>query len=183
MLSASERTSRMLCLMFWLLLGSSLAIAQTSAPSLAEGDAAFLPQVVDSYGDPVDLAAIVAEGQWLVLWFYPQAMTSGCSAQASRYTDLYPDFTALGARVFGVSADTPESQCEFIESMALAGQMIPDVDRSMARAYGIDGFFFSRDTVLINPQGRVQRIWRRVSPLEDADRVLEYLQQQMVSSY
>ena len=51
-----------------------------------------------------------------------------------------------------------------------------DTERILAEAYGvIGGLFFSRDTVLINPEGQVEKIWRTVDPTEDADRVLEYV--------
>jgi thioredoxin-dependent peroxiredoxin len=145
------------------------------AQSLSEGDQAFLPILQDSYQNPVNLADIPAAGSWLVLWFYPKALTAGCSIQAKHYTDMAQAFSDAAIKAFGVSADNPQEQCQFIEELKLSGQMLPDFDGSLAKAYGVSGVFYSRDTVLINPQGKVEKIWRNVNPGTDADTVLEYV--------
>jgi thioredoxin-dependent peroxiredoxin len=154
-------------------LGVTVSLGQTD--SLSEGDAAFLPTLKDSYDKVVNLADVSANGHWLVLWFYPKAMTSGCSLQAKRYSDLSSDFEAANIRVYGISHDNAAEQCEFIESMKLSGQMLPDTEGTLATAYGVGGVFYNRDTVLINPEGKVEKIWRNVNPVDDADRVLEYV--------
>jgi peroxiredoxin Q/BCP len=143
--------------------------------SLKEGDVAFLPTLEDSYGKTVNLADIPAAGEWLVFWFYPKAMTSGCSLQAKRYSDIAQDLQAANIRSFGISHDNAEEQCAFIESMKLSGQMLPDIDGALAAAYGVIGVFYSRDTMLINPDGKIEKIWREVNPVDDADTVLEYV--------
>jgi thioredoxin-dependent peroxiredoxin len=148
------------------------------AQSLKEGDTAFLPTLEDSYGVGVNLADIPASGEWLVLWFYPKAMTSGCSLQAKRYSDMAQEFQAANIRSFGISRDNAEEQCAFVESMKLSGQMLPDSDGALATAYGVSGVFYNRDTVLINPEGKIEKIWRSVNPVDDADRVLEYVKAQ-----
>lgn len=148
----------------------------TSLAQLQEGDDAFLPEVNDSYGEPVNFAELNDAGYWIALWFYPKAFTNGCSLQGARYSELNDTLVEVGIQAFGVSADDAETQCEFVEDLASEGRMIPDVTRTIAEAYGvIGGQFFSRDTVLINPDGRVEKIWRTVDPTEDADRVLEYV--------
>jgi thioredoxin-dependent peroxiredoxin len=166
---------------FLLLIGVVISMTQSLAQSLNiqlnEGDAAFLPALKDSYGQSVNLADVAA-GQWLVLWFYPKALTSGCSLQAKRYSDLTFDLEAANVRAFGISHDNAEEQCEFIESMKLSGQMLPDTDGALAAAYGVSGVFYNRDTVLINPEGKIEKIWRSVNPVDDADRVLEYVRSQ-----
>jgi thioredoxin-dependent peroxiredoxin len=154
-------------------LGVSVVLGQSR--SLNEGDVAFLPTLKDSYNNVVNLADVPATGQWLVLWFYPKAMTSGCSVQAKRYSDLSPEFEAASIRAFGISHDNAAEQCEFIESMKLSGQMLPDTQGTLAAAYGVSGVFYNRDTVLINPEGKIEKIWRNVNPVDDADRVLEYV--------
>jgi len=148
-----------------------LAFAQ-----LQEGEDAFLPEVTDSYGNVVDFAELNDAGYWVALWFYPKAFTNGCSLQGARYSDLNETLLEAGIQAFGVSGDDAETQCEFVETLAENGRMIPDTERVIAEAYGvIGGLFFSRDTVLINPDGQVEKIWRTVDPVEDADRVLEYV--------
>ena len=144
------------------------AMAQT----LNEGDSAYLPTLKDSYDKTVNLAELNASGKWIALWFYPKAMTAGCSIQAKHYSDMAEALNKANIQAFGVSADNPEEQCTFIEQLKLSGQMLPDSDGSLAKAYGVSGVFYSRDTILINPEGKVAKIWRSVDPNTDADNVL-----------
>ncbi|MGL4609957.1 MAG: peroxiredoxin [Trueperaceae bacterium] len=162
-------------IVYFVLLYSVLALTVTSAQSLKEGDTAFLPTLKDSYGYTVNLLAIVSQQQWLVLWFYPKALTNGCSLQAKRYSDLSAAFEEANIRTFGISNDNATQQCTFIENMKLSGQMLPDTDGILATSYGVVGVYYNRDTILINPEGTIEKIWRNANPADDADRVLEYV--------
>ena len=153
----------------------STVVALTLAQNLNLGDDAYLPTLQDSYQNTIHLAAIPASGNWLVLWFYPKALTAGCSVQAKHYSDMAQVLKEANIQAFGVSADNPEEQCQFIEELKLSGQMLPDNEGLLAKAYGVSGVFYSRDTVLINPQGKLEKIWRNVTPSTDADTVLEYV--------
>ncbi len=157
------------CVLVLFLLGC--AMAQT----LNEGDTAFLPIIKDSYDNTINLSELSTSGQWIALWFYPKAMTAGCSIQAKHYTDMAETLAKANIQAFGVSADNPDEQCQFIEELKLSGQMLPDSDGALAKAYGVSGVFYSRDTVLISPRGVVEKIWRSVDPNTDADVVLEYV--------
>ena len=57
----------------------------------------------------------------MVLWFYPEAKSPGCTAQAKRDSELYPEFQRLGARVYGVSHNPAREPCSFLEKLALQG--------------------------------------------------------------
>jgi len=159
--------------LWWMLLVLAPVLA------LAPGDPVALPKVQDSYGRPVDLAAIAKEGRYLLFWFYPKASSPGCTAQGKRYAELSGEFDRLGVEIFGVSADPAAEQCAFIEQMALKGAMLPDKDGTLARLFKVGGFlgFYNRDTILLNPKGRVERIWRNVNPFRDADTVLAYVRE------
>ncbi|MCS7067035.1 MAG: peroxiredoxin [Meiothermus sp.] len=147
------------------------------------GDPAPLVQVQDAMGRTVDLAALVGQGRYIVLWFYPKASSPGCTAQGKQYAELHDAFRQLGAEVFGVSADPASAQCRFIDRLALQGGMIPDPSGALGRAFGVGGWLgfgqllgmYNRDTILINPEGRIEKIWRNVNPFQDARVVLEYL--------
>jgi peroxiredoxin Q/BCP len=136
-----------------------------------------LPTVQDSYGKTVNLAEVVEEGSYVLLWFFPKSLSPGCSAQGKRYADLYEDFQKLNVQVFGVSSEPGKEQCEFIEKLALKGGMLPDKGGALAKTFKVGGIFgfYNRDTVLINPQSRIERVWRNVNPFKDADMVLEYM--------
>ncbi|ADD27923.1 peroxiredoxin [Meiothermus ruber] len=159
---------------FWWIL---LVLAPVLA--LSPGDPVDLPRVRDSYGKPIDLAATARAGKYLLFWFYPKASSPGCTAQGKRYAELYGEFEKLGVEIFGVSADPAADQCAFIEQMALKGAMLPDQDGRLARLFKVGGLFgfYNRDTILVNPQGRVERIWRNVNAFRDADVVLAYVRQ------
>ncbi|GIW25511.1 peroxiredoxin [Meiothermus sp.] len=157
---------------------------------LKPGDPAPLIQVQDALGRTVDLAELVKQGRYIVLWFYPRANSPGCTAQGKQYADLHDAFRQLGAEVFGVSADPASAQCKFIDRLALGGGMIPDPSGAVGRAFGVGGWLgfglllgmYNRDTILINPQGRIEQIWRNVNPFQDARQVLEYLQSKVGAS-
>lgn len=136
------------------------------------GEPAPILEATDSYGRRVEF-----RGRWTVLWFYPKAKSPGCTAQAKRYSELHQAFQAMGAQVFGVSHDPAREQCAFVEDLALKGGMIPDPKGRLARAFGVQSLlgFYSRDTFLLSPEGRVEQVWRGVNPFKDADTVLAYL--------
>lgn len=150
---------------------------------LKPGDPAPLMQVQDAMGRTVDLAELVKQGRYIVLWFYPKASSPGCTAQGKHYAELHDAFRQLGAEVFGVSADPASAQCLFIDRLAWRGGMIPDPSGVVGRAFGVGGWLgfglllgmYNRDTILINPQGRIEKIWRNVNPFQDAKAVLDYL--------
>ena len=150
---------------------------------LKPGDPAPLLQVPDALGRTVDLAELVQQGRYVVLWFYPKANSPGCTVQGKRYAELHQAFRQLGAEVFGVSRDPASAQCNFLDKLALEGGLIPDPSGRLGQAFGVGGLWglgsllglYSRDTVLINPQGRVEQVWRNVNPFRDALVVLEYL--------
>lgn len=143
---------------------------------MRDGELAYLPVVRDAFGGEVDLQACARAG-WLVLFFFPKAGSPGCSLQAHRYAALAEEFEALGATVLGVSGDSAHSQCRFAHRMGV--RLVPDPEGHLARAYGVRRLFgwASRDTVLVNREGKVEQVWRRVNPLRDAHRVLAYLRQ------
>lgn len=149
----------------------------SGASALSPGDPVSLPTVKDSFGRPVDLGKLAREGRYLLFFFYPKAFTPGCTAQAKRYAEVYEEFRSLGVEVFGVSADSAEVQCDFVEKLGLKGAMIPDRQGVLARLFGVRGVlgFYSRDTILVNPQSRIEQIWRNVDPNRDADNALAYV--------
>lgn len=150
---------------------------------LRPGDPAPLLQVYDAKGRTVDLAELVRQGRYVVLWFYPKASSPGCTAQGRKYAELHQAFRQLGAEVFGVSRDPASAQCDFLDKLALEGGLIPDPSGQLGRAFGVGGLWglgtllglYNRDTILINPQGRIEQIWRNVNPFRDAEVVLQYL--------
>lgn len=132
-----------------------------------------------SYGKPVDFAELLEQGRYMVLWFYPKAKLPGCAVQGQRYSGLFDEFMKLKVEVFGVSRDPASEQCDFIQKLALRGRMLPDTKGAIAKAFKAGGIFgfYSPDTFLINPKGKIEMVWRGVNPFKDPDIVLAYLKQ------
>ena len=125
------------------------------------------------------------EKGWLVLYFYPKDNTSGCTREAVDFTLHQPDFRKLGAEVVGISRDSPASHEKFAAKHGLGVKLLSDPDHLVTEAYGAwalkkmygkESFGVIRSTFLIDPEGRVAYIWRRVKVDGHANAVIERLQ-------
>src|SRR5919206_2086677 len=117
-------------------------------------------------------------GHPVVLYFYPRDDTPGCTAQACGIRDTYDDFRQAGAVVLGVSADTQASHVRFKEKYGLPFTLLADPEHTLGEAYGVaqEGKnSYERSTFVIDAEGNVSRIMRRVNPDRHADDVLAAL--------
>jgi len=122
--------------------------------------------------------------QQVVLYFYPQDHTPGCTAQACKLRDAWAEF-GNRASLFGISPDSLESHREFIELNSLPFPLISDTDMRIVRAYGVwlespeggqgDQFRTERTTFVIAPEGKIKRILRKVDPYTHDRLLLEAL--------
>ena len=106
------------------------------AGALVVGDAAPRVSSRDQNGAEVQLAAVYAKGPTLV-YFYPKAGTPGCTAQACSLRDAFPDFSADGIQIVGVSADTVEAQKKFADAQKLPFILLAYTDLLVAKAFGV----------------------------------------------
>jgi len=90
---------------------------------------------VDHSGKPIDLGQALSKGTALV-FFYPKAMTPGCTKQACSLRDGWDDLQQRDVAIFGVSADTAATQAEFREKHKLPFTLIADTDKAVANAFG-----------------------------------------------
>ena len=136
--------------------------------SLAAGDAAPPFEMPASGGRTVSLAA--QAGRPFVLYFYPKADTPGCTKEAQAFQEALPELGGIGVEVIGVSKDAMRPIERFAEKYALTFPLASDpggvteaygawVEKSM---YGKSYMGIDRSTVLVNAEGRVARIWRKV---------------------
>ena len=123
-------------------------------------------------------------GRWVVLYFYPKDDTPGCTKEACGFRDQMGSLKALDAVVLGVSADDVESHKRFAEKYGLNFPLLADPERKVIGAYGAWGTKnlygkeaegALRQTFLIDPEGRIARVWRKVSPEGHALEVAEAL--------
>ena len=122
------------------------------------------------------------KGKWVVLYFYPKDMTSGCTIEAHNFQRDLPKYEALNAVVLGVSLDTVESHKTFCTKDSLTFKLLADPDHKVIDAYGVplmthgEMKFAQRDTYLISPEGKVAKVWTSVNPNAHSEEVLAEIQ-------
>jgi thioredoxin-dependent peroxiredoxin len=123
-------------------------------------------------------------GQPVVLYFYPKDDTPGCTKQACAIRDNYDDFQERGAVVLGVSPDDETSHVKFKQKHGLPFTLLADPEHEVSELYGVWGerkymgktyMGVERSTFLIDPDGRVAKVMRRVKPDTHAELVLDAL--------
>jgi peroxiredoxin Q/BCP len=125
-------------------------------------------------------------GKWVLLYFYPKDNTSGCTKEACAIRDEFPRFGKLDAVVLGVSKDSTESHRRFADKHGLPFTLLSDADTKVQQAYGVWGrkkmagreyMGTFRKSFLIDPKGRIAKIYEKVKPAEHAAEVLEDLKE------
>ena len=116
-------------------------------------------------------------GKWVVLYFYPKDMTSGCTIEAHNFQRDQAKFDAVGAVVLGVSVDTPDSHKQFCTQEGLTFRLLADPEHKVVDAYGSLGSFMgmtiaNRNTFLIDPQGKIAKVWTKVQVQHHSEEVL-----------
>ncbi len=118
------------------------------------------------------------KGKWVVLYFYPKDDTPGCTTEACSFRDARDELTALGVEVVGVSMDDANSHEKFKTKYNLKFHLLSDPDKKVIEAYGAWGKkMFGKEgvlrkTFLIDPEGMVQKVYGRVTPLGHGQQVL-----------
>jgi peroxiredoxin Q/BCP len=124
-------------------------------------------------------------GKPVILYFYPKDDTPGCTVEACSFRDNYHAFKKAGAVVLGVSPDTVRSHAKFKEKHNLSFPLLADEKHAVCEMYGVwgrkkflgkeyDGVF--RTTFVIDPDGRIKKVFENVKPTEHAKEVLEAIQ-------
>ena len=120
-------------------------------------------------------------GRWLVLYFYPKADTPGCTTEACQFRDDVAQFRRMNVALLGVSTDDVKNQKEFADKYHLPFSLLSDPDGIVASSYG--SFtkygpirFASRHSFIIDPEGRIAKIYRDVNPGKHSDEVIADLQ-------
>lgn len=115
-------------------------------------------------------------GKSYLLWFYPKAMTPGCTVEAQGLRDNYAALEAAGVVVLGVSFDDPEANLRFVQGESLPFRLLSDKDRKLAVAVGAAdserAWFASRISYLVGPDGKVRKAYDDVDPSVHATEVL-----------
>ena len=114
-------------------------------------------------------------GQRTVLYFYPKDDTPGCTKEACAFRDRMNDYAKAGIQVYGVSLDSPESHHTFREKYGLNFPLLTDEEGRASEALGVLGERGKarRVTFLLDPEGRISKVYPEVSPQTHAEEILE----------
>jgi thioredoxin-dependent peroxiredoxin len=149
---------------------------------LQAGDKAPDFELPDQNGDSVKLSSL--RGQTVVLYFYPRADTPGCTTQACGVRSRSDEYAKAGAKVIGVSPDGPEAIKKFDDKYGLGFTLLGDVDHKVAEKYGAWGeksmygkkyMGMLRSTFIIDPKGKIARVFPKVQPKKHDALVLKAL--------
>ncbi len=150
--------------------------------ALAAGDRAPDFTLPDQDGEPVSLSGL--SGRTVVLYFYPKALTSGCTTQACGVRDHRVDYERAGATVLGVSPDPVSRVKQFDDKHGLAFPLLADEDHAVAERYAVWAeksmygrkyMGVERTTFVIGPDGVIREVFRRVKPAQHDELVLSAL--------
>jgi thioredoxin-dependent peroxiredoxin len=116
------------------------------------------------------------KGQKTVLYFYPKDDTPGCTKEACAFRNRMDDYAEAGIRVYGVSLDSPESHREFRAKYDLNFPLLTDEGGRASEALGVlreNRRTANRVTFLLDPDGRISKVYPEVSPETHADEILQ----------
>ena len=116
-------------------------------------------------------------GKWVVLYFYPKDMTQGCTIEAHNFQQDLPKYDHANAVIVGVSVDSTDSHKEFCAKESLTFKLLSDADKKVVDEYGSLGSrgVASRNTFLIDPNGKIVKVWTGVNPGKHSEEVLAAL--------
>ena len=165
----------------------AIVLAATFSTAAKAADDATMPTVGQTAptfslpsqdGTPISLDQY--RGKWVVLYFYPKDMTTGCTIEAHKFQDAQGDFAAKNAVILGVSVDSTASHQQFCAKDGLTFHLLSDTSHQVVSAYGSLGNFNGitiamRNTFLIDPNGKIAHVWTKVNPATSASDVLTFL--------
>ncbi|MEI7512395.1 MAG: thioredoxin-dependent thiol peroxidase [Candidatus Uhrbacteria bacterium] len=121
------------------------------------------------------------KGKWVLLYFYPKDSTPGCTKEACTIRDHYDSFKDMGITVLGVSTDSVRSHAKFVEKYTLPFTLLADEDKTVVASYevwskkkfmGREYMGVLRVSYLIDPMGKIAKVYEEVKPADHAEEVL-----------
>ncbi|MBL8810683.1 MAG: thioredoxin-dependent thiol peroxidase [Planctomycetaceae bacterium] len=126
------------------------------------------------------------KGKYVVLYFYPKDDTPGCTREACAFRDRQKEIQDLGAAVLGVSADSVEKHQKFTQKFELNFPLLADTEHELAEKYGAwreknmygkVSMGIQRSTFIIDPAGKIAKLWKKVSVDGHDDQVIDALKE------
>jgi peroxiredoxin Q/BCP len=158
------------------------AVGFTSAASGAPGVGAVAPDFTLNSQENKPISLHDFKGKWVVLYFYPKDFTSGCTVEAHNFQRDLAQYEQKNAVIVGVSVQDEDSHQKFCTKEGLSFKLLADTKQQVSSEYDSvmtynDAKFSARHTFLIDPQGKVQKVWLEVKPDKHSEEVLAALAQ------
>jgi len=153
---------------------ASLPLAAAEMPQVGQTAPAFSLPSQD--GSTIGINEF--RGKWVVLYFYPKDGTTGCTIEAHNFQQDLSKYDADKAVIVGVSVDSTDSHKDFCAKQGLTFKLLADTDKKVVDEYGSLGArgVANRNTFLINPSGKIVKVWTGVNPNAHSKEVLETLE-------
>src|SRR5262245_37324604 len=148
---------------------------------LQVGDPAPELKLKDQHGNLVFLRDYA--GRWVILYFYPKDDTPGCTREACNFRDESQEWAPFNVQVLGVSVDSRESHERFARKFGLNFPLLADPTKRVTKAFGALAFYrlARRMTFIIDPAGKIRKIFGRVNPKVHAEEVGQALRELQAS--
>jgi thioredoxin-dependent peroxiredoxin len=169
-----------MAMIFGLLLVTGGALLASAAPGAVPEVGQPAPDFTLPSQDGTDVSLKDFRGKWVVLYFYPKDMTPGCTIEAHNFQQDLSKYEQANAVIVGVSVDSTASHKEFCAQQGLTFKLLADTDKKVVDQYGSlrsmgDMKIANRNTFLIDPEGKIVKVWTGVSPQGHSAEVLAAL--------
>lgn len=124
------------------------------------------------------------KGHWIILYFYPKDLTPGCTTEACNFQDALPDFKSIDAVIFGISKDSVKQHKKFAEKYNLQFPLLSDENGDICEQFGVwqkksmygkEYMGIQRSTFIINPEGKIVKVYPKVKVKEHHTEILNDL--------
>jgi peroxiredoxin Q/BCP len=166
--------------LFALLVVTAVAVKPFTGPNEVPAAGAAAPTFKLTTNEGKEASLSDFKGKWVVLYFYPKDFTSGCTLEAHNFQRDLAKYEKAHAVILGVSVDNAESHKSFCAKEGLSFKLLADTDAKVSEAYGstmeYNGAKYSaRNTFIIDPHGKIAKVFVKVGPAGHSDEVLAAL--------
>jgi thioredoxin-dependent peroxiredoxin len=125
------------------------------------------------------------KGKWVILYFYPKDFTSGCTVEAHNFQRDLAEYEKRNATIVGISVDTADSHKSFCTKEGLSFKLLADTDHKISELYGSlteynGNPIAARNTFIIDPKGKIVKVFKQVKPANHSEEVLAALTQRQM---
>ena len=158
----------------------TLALVQAAETQKQPEIGTSAPDFSLTTGDGSQVSLKTYRGKWIVLYFYPKDFTSGCTLEAHNFQRDLSKYDQTGAVILGVSVDNAQSHKDFCAKEGLNFKLLADPGGKVSEQYGSTMDYkgakmAARNTFLINPEGKIAKVYTGVKPADHSDQVLKDL--------